>query len=213
MMLKRWLSSLLDMILPKRSDYSIVQGLTEKKIQLLPRAEAMEWIHPLFTYKDYRVKAIIWELKYRENTLPLEHIGKILYEEILSKISDIVLFENDAQFVLIPVPITPQGRSVRGFNQSEYIAKSILEYDLSHTLLYAPQWLEKVMETPKQSHTESKDERMTNLRGCFKANPQIENKHIILIDDVVTTGSTLAEARETLLSVGARDVFAFTLAH
>jgi len=208
--------AILDFVLPPRSDFAIVKELNEEKINSLPKAEnvaEMDWIHPLFHYKDNKVRAIIWELKYRENVFPLEHIGRLIYEEIIALISDIVLFDNDAQFLLIPIPITKERRIERGYNQSELIAKSIIENDVARTLLYAPQWFEKIKETPKQSRSESKQERISNLIGSFSADPRVEGKYVILIDDVVTTGSTLFEAKNTLMQNNARDVFAFTIAH
>ena len=207
---------IVDFILPPRSNFEIVKKLDEKTINSLPKGPEVEncdWIHPLFHYKDAKVRAIIWELKYRENILPLEHIGKLIYEEIIALISDIVLFNTDAEFLLIPIPITDQRRSERGYNQSELICRAIVENDLSHILLYAPQWFQKIKETTSQSHSQSREERIKNLIGCFKADFRVEGKYVILIDDVVTTGSTLSEARSTLLSAGARDVYAFTIAH
>ena len=213
---KDFFKYLLGLILPTRTDYAIVQKLDEETINNLPKSPGvkdMDWIHPLFHYKDSRVKAIIWELKYKENTRVLDHIGKLLFEEIIALASDIVLFNSDAEFLLVPIPMTNEGRRERGYNQSEYIAKAILENDLSHPLLYAPQWLEKIKETPRQSRSESRQERISNLSGALEANPRVNGKYIILIDDVVTTGSTLSEARKTLLGSGSRDVFAFTIAH
>ena len=214
--IKNFFFSALDSVVPPRTNFAIVKRLDEKTIDSLPKApkvDDMDWIYPLFHYKDNRVRAIIWELKYRENTSPLEHIGKLFYEEIIDLISDIALFNSDAEFLLIPVPITLDRRTERGYNQSEWISKEILKNDLTHTLLYAPQWFEKIKETPRQSHSESKQDRIQNLIGSFRADPKVGGKYVILIDDVVTTGSTLSEARNTLLSSGARDVFAFTIAH
>jgi len=214
--LKNFLYSILETIAPKRVNFAIVQKLDESeftKIGEAPKVLGQDWIHPLFPYKDSRVRAIIWELKYRENTLPLEHIGKIMYDEILSLLSDIILFNADAEFLLIPIPISNERRVERGYNQSELIAKSILENDAERLLLYAPQWFQKIKETPSQSHSQSKQERVQNLAGCFSADPRVQSKYIILIDDVVTTGSTLSEARSTLLETGVREVFAFTIAH
>jgi ComF family protein len=213
---KNFFVEIVDFLLPLRSDFKIVKSLDEESIINLPKAPevfGLYWIYSLFHYKNRKVKAIIWELKYREVTLPLNVIGRLLYEEIILCISDIVLFDSDAKFVLIPIPISQSRRTERGFNQSEHIAKSILENDLERILLYAPQWFEKIKETPRQSHSMSKDERIKNLKDSFRANLQVEGKYIILIDDVVTTGSTLVEARKVLLEKGAKDVKAFTIAH
>ena len=214
--IKKSLNFITDFILPPRDDFAIVKKLDEKAFNSLPKAPPlpnMDWISALFHYKDNRVRAIIWKLKYKENTLPLEHIGQLLYEEIIALISDISLFNAEAEFILIPIPISLERRSERGYNQSEHIAKAILDYDHDRTLTYAPQWLNKIKETAIQSRSVSREERMRNLVGCFEANPLVEGKYVILIDDVVTTGSTLSEARNTLLSAGVRDVFAFTIAH
>ena len=207
---------LLDLIAPHRENFTVIQKLTAEDIPSLPKSTPVSghsYVHALFQYRDYRVRALIWELKYRHNTLHLETIGQLLYDEIPALMTDAILFDCDSKWILIPIPISRERRIERGYNQSEYIAKAIFMCDTSHTLLYAPQWLEKIKETPKQSRSHTRQERMKNLVGCFSANPQVENTYVILIDDVVTTGSTLAEARETLLGAGAKNVFAFTIAH
>lgn len=214
--LQSFFVKILDIIAPRRENSVLVDMVNKETVQKLEKAvpvESMPWIYPLFYYKDPKVKAIIWELKYRENTAPLGTLGEILYEEIMDLASNILIFNDDAQFLLIPIPISVSRRIERGFNQSEYIAKSILPYDNERLLVYAPQWLQKIKETEIQSRSATKEGRMKNLIGCFEANDQVSGKYVILIDDVVTTGSTLSEARTTLLSAGARDVFAFTLAH
>ncbi len=214
--MEKFFSSVLDLVLPRRTDFQVVEKLDEKAFSTLQKAlpvAGMDFISALFSYKDNRVRAVIWELKYRENTAPLDHIGRLLFEEIFSAISDLILFDGDAQFLLIPIPMTDSRRAERGYNQSEYIAKAILENDIQHIFLYAPQWFAKIKETPRQSRSESKQERISNLVDCFNASEKVSGKYVILIDDVVTTGSTLAEARKTLLAAGARDVLAFTIAH
>lgn len=211
-----FLSKILDSIFPKREDFRRVTILTKEEIESLPKSptfEKIEWIYPLFKYKDPTVKAIVWELKYRENTFPLEYIGRIFYDLIMAQMSDILIFDSDARFVLIPIPISPTTRSERGFNQSELIAKSIIPYDIEHKLLYAPQWLEKIKDTQKQSKSSTREDRLKNLLDCFLADKKINDYYVFLIDDVVTTGSTLSEARKTLLEVGAKEIFAFTIAH
>ena len=214
--LKKLSTNFLDFFLPRRKDFLLVENLNFENISLLPKAlpiADLDWIHPLFAYKENRVRAIIWELKYKKNFLPLEHIGKLMYEEIMALISDILLFNNDAKFLLIPIPISTERRMERGYNQSEQIAKAILEHDLEHILLYAPQWFLKIKDTPKQSLSQSKERRLENLSGCFSANPRVLGKYVILVDDVITTGSTLSESRKTLSEAGVQDVLAFTIAH
>jgi len=213
---KNLLTALLDIILPPRADYALVRKLDSTAVQELPRSlrvKNLQWIHPLFAYKNESVRALIWELKYKGTTLPLEHIAPLMYDEILAVLSDVALFDADARFLLVPVPISASRRHDRGYNQSEYIAKAILDHDHSHSLLYAPQWFQKIKDTPIQSHSHSREERVRNLLGCFQADPRVDGMYAILIDDVVTTGSTLSEARSTLLAAGAKDVFAFTIAH
>lgn len=210
------LLKLFDFLLPPRSDFEIVQKLTEEEIVSFPkslRVLGFEWIVPLFQYKDKRVKAIIWELKYKENIKPLPTVGKLIYDEIVQTISDIVIFNKNAEFLLIPVPMTEKSKIVRGYNQSELISKAILENDTQRILVYAPQWFLKIKETPKQSHSDTKEDRMRNLENCFEANKNVSSKYVFLIDDVVTTASTLKEARKTLISAGVEEVYAFTIAH
>jgi ComF family protein len=214
--IKKFLGNIIDSVFPRRSNFDIVKKISEKDLLNLPKAGKVQnfgWIYSLFNYKNDSVKAIIWELKYKDNTAVLEYIGKILYDEIMALVSDIILFDQKAEFLLIPIPISNKRRSERGYNQSEYISRSIMENNNAHILLYSPQWFQKTKDTISQSHSQSKEERMKNLTGCFEANPNVEGKYVILIDDVATTGSTLSEARKTLLEVGAKYVYAFTIAH
>lgn len=214
--IKDFVSKILDSIFPRRSDFQKINSLSIEDIDYLPKSQPMEkfdWIFPIFQYKNETVRSIIWELKYRENTKPIEHIGKIIYEHIIAQISDITIFDNDAIFAIIPIPLYPLRKFERGFNQSELIAKSIISNDNERKLLYAPQWLEKIKDTAKQSRSDSREERLKNLKDCFKANQKVSNYYVFIIDDVTTTGSTLSEARKTLLEAGAKDVFGFTIAH
>ncbi|MDQ5949072.1 MAG: competence protein ComFC [Patescibacteria group bacterium] len=208
--------SFLNVIAPQRSHFEIARNITESEINDLPRATQVHdhaWVTALFQYKHPTVKAIIWELKYHENILPLHYIAPLLYDHMIELMSDVMMFDGDARFLLIPIPISTERRIMRGYNQSEHIARAIVNQDIAHVMTYAPQWFEKIIDTPPQSHTASKAERMYNLNKCFRADPRVQNTYVILIDDVVTTGSTLSEARKTLLEAGAKNVYAFTIAH
>jgi predicted amidophosphoribosyltransferase len=67
----------------------------------------------------------------------------------------------------------------------------------------------------KQSHTESRIERFTNIQNVFSLqhNNTIHNRCIIIIDDVITTGATMSVVRQLLLEAGARHVICIALAH
>ncbi len=207
--------SLLDSLFPKRVNAHIVSSLSPDELISLPppHTNPLPHIQSLYTYKDPRVKAIIWELKYHGETTFLSTIGRMLYEEMIQTIADIRLFDRQARFALIPVPIHPHTRQERGYNQSEYIARSIIQYDTHHILLYAPQWLEKTKLTQRQSHTHSRQERLHNLSFAYRAHPNVSGYYVFLVDDVTTTGSTLQAAKETLQKSGSKAVYGFTIAH
>jgi ComF family protein len=111
--------------------------------------------------------------------------------------------------VLVPVPLHPRRRRERGYNQSELLAKKIgalvgVTVDMAI--------IRRVRYTDQQAML-ARDERRNNVHGAFKAEPARSNgKHIMLVDDVFTTGATLSECAATLLGAGAWRVSAMTLA-
>lgn len=107
--------------------------------------------------------------------------------------------------IIIPVPIYPADKRKRGFNQSELIAK---EVGRILNISVCTNCIEKVRVTQPQKLL-SKNERKNNLKDAFavKSSKLIQEKRIILIDDVCTTGSTLAELTKTLRQNGASAVY------
>ena len=77
----------------------------------------------------------------------------------------------------------------------------------------------KIKDTEHQARIKNRNERIKNMTGTFaikdleKNKKLIMKKNIILIDDILTTGATLSEARKVLRQAGARKVIAFTVAH
>lgn len=104
---------------------------------------------------------------------------------------------------LIPVPMHPKDLQKRGFNQAEHLGKwcaRYLEIPLRTDLL------KKVRRT-KAQHDLSARERQKNLHGAYLAHPTLlRGKRILLIDDVITTGATMAECADTLRHMGALSV-------
>ena len=114
---------------------------------------------------------------------------------------------------MIPIPLSNERRKERGFNQNELLIKEVLA--INNNIGFSFDSIAKIKNTVAQSSIKNRRKRMENLKGCFVViNPKfVCGKNIILVDDVVTTGSTLREARAVLLSAGARHVFAIAIAH
>lgn len=124
------------------------------------------------------------------------------------------------ELLVIPIPLSKKRERSRGFNQSTILAQIFCDY-FSYAL---NENLKRIKNRPPQSSLNEK-ERAKNIKNVFawsedilelKANAKkpkiLENKTIILIDDVVTTGATLNEAAKILKAAGANKVCALVLA-
>ena len=100
--------------------------------------------------------------------------------------------------VICPVPLHPQKEKKRGYNQSWWIASGIAT-QMQRTL--SDDNLKRVTATETQTK-KTRFERWQNVEGIFELNdPEaFSGKHILLIDDVITTGSTLEACAQSILS-------------
>lgn len=105
--------------------------------------------------------------------------------------------------ILVPVPLHPARLQQRGFNQAHELAKC-----LSNRLSIANEYrlVKKVRHTAAQSELHSIRQRQANIRNCFQIDGKIKNLHVAIVDDVITTGTTMKELSRTLLDAGARQV-------
>ncbi len=106
--------------------------------------------------------------------------------------------------LVVPVPLHAMRLAERGFNQSALLARIVARR------LHAPfkaLALARVRDTPRQALLE-RDARLTNVAGAFAcARPaSVAGRHVLLVDDVCTTGATLASASDALARAGARRV-------
>ena len=150
-------------------------------------------------------KALIHELKY--------HHGLFLAADIRTLFGNLPGIKNFlANAILVPVPLHPRKQRERGFNQSYYIAKSLLPL---HRTLTLQCLLRRTIDTSTQTRL-NRQERQKNLKRAFslksQTNLEVNKKHII-IDDVFTTGATLNSCSQVLYQVGIRDLHVLTLAH
>ena len=110
--------------------------------------------------------------------------------------------------IIIPVPMYKNKKSARGYNQAELLAQ-----ELQDITPYKKGILLKIKDTKKQS-TLNKQEREQNLIGAYKIQNGeiIQNKNIILLDDIYTTGSTANECSKILKQAGANKICVLTIA-
>jgi ComF family protein len=104
------------------------------------------------------------------------------------------------------VPLTKRRRNERGYNQAEKIAFYLSRLKNKNSVCL----LKKNKETDSQTKLNKKD-RLKNLKDVFIFSSKIVPKNIVLVDDVVTTGSTLNECAKVLKKAGVEKVWGFTL--
>ena len=106
--------------------------------------------------------------------------------------------------ILIPVPMHPLKEYLRRFNHSEMLCAY-----LSHAteIPYSTELLRKTRLTGEQKQQASAAERRRNIRGSFEADPLVRGLHIVLVDDVFTTGATVYECAKALKQQGASKVY------
>lgn len=182
-----------------------------------PKAERYteKWIYPVFDYRHPPIKKSIWLLKYKNKKVVAKILGEILHEHILEEFSDLESFENFKNPILIPIPLSKKRYKERGYNQAELLCKEILNQDKENIFELETKVLLKNKETEHQARIKNRNERLKNLKNTFSVvnSEKIKDRNIILIDDVTTTGATLAEARKILKISGAKKVIAFAVAH
>jgi len=160
------------------------------------------------SFMIYRPKGIgqklIHALKYKDNQ-QLGHILGTMFAEELLKAN----FQEKYDLV-IPIPLHKKKLRVRGYNQSECIAEPIAkELQLPH----APHGLIRKVFTKTQTRKD-KVHRWSGLDNPFVPNGECElnERRILLVDDVITTGATISAAVEALISAGATTVGVVSLA-
>jgi competence protein ComFC len=153
---------------------------------------------------DGALREIIHAFKYDSRRSLADPLGQLIRAS-----AHPVLDDSDC---VVPVPLHPWRRMRRGFNQAHDLAKRF-DRPVMNAL-----W--RVRATPPQM-TLNAETRRTNVRGAFAVSPlcgagldgpPIDDRVVVLVDDVRTTGATLDECAKVLLDAGAREVRALTIA-
>ena len=108
---------------------------------------------------------------------------------------------------VVPVPLHWTRKWSRGFNQSLILAKAVSK-TLGIPVLSA---LRRTKRTKDQTKL-SREARLANVRGAFRAVCKVKGRKVLLLDDVTTTGATLEECRRVLTQAGAAEISAAVVA-
>ena len=142
----------------------------------------------LFRY-EFPVDRLIQALKYGHQLPLAAWLGAQLGERLVAGDFDLV----------VPLPLHPARLRARGFNQSLEIARPL---GRALGIPVAPDGLIRTRATPPQAELPLK-ERARNVRGAFEYRGELAGQRVLLVDDVMTTGSTLREAARILALHGA----------
>ncbi len=164
----------------------------------------IEHAYALFFYKKgERVQQLLHEVKYRGNTKLGHQLGVQLGKTIKS-------YKNAHYDYIIPIPLHPKKEKLRGYNQAAIIADGIEE---------STQTPVNTMAVKRNIHTSSQTrkgryERWQNVKDIFLiVQPEeLRNKHILLVDDVITTGSTLEACINQIKTIEGTKVSIATIA-
>ncbi|MBI4119931.1 MAG: ComF family protein [Parcubacteria group bacterium] len=160
---------------------------------------------------------------YQTDTLAKKLIHALKYELVREIISTIAvalqresahlrrLIQTNQIDLIVPLPLHWRRLRDRGFNQSDLIAREIVEI-IQRPLI--ENMLKRKFHRQPQMRVKNRKNRERNIRGIFECvNPgAVKGKNVLLVDDVATTGATLREAARALKAAGAAKIFAFTLA-
>jgi ComF family protein len=153
--------------------------------------------------KGSRYQHIIHEIKYHNQ----KHLGKAMGKWFGYELQNTPFSYVD---IIVPVPLHYSKMKKRGYNQSELIAHGLSE---AMNIPVECKALKRTVNTDTQTR-KSKYERWINVEGIFQvvSPDKLKGKHILLVDDVVTTGSTLEACASAILTLDNTRVSVLTLA-
>lgn len=163
----------------------------------LAKSPAYDRTQALFAY-GFPVDKLIQRLKYAESLALAPLLGALLAQHHAQPAPD----------VWLPMPLHPRRLKERGFNQATEITRELARLSGVPT---QPAWARRERDTPPQAGLK-REARRKNMRGAFKCRPDVAGLHIGIVDDVMTTGSTLDALAEALKEAGAKEVSCLVVA-
>jgi ComF family protein len=165
------------------------------------RIRSFDNLFILFEFEE-KIRQLIHLLKYKQ------HLTLCRYFASEAKLI-IPNLNNQTYNEIIPVPLYKTRRRERGYNQSEEIANAMAKI---YNIPVKNEHLLRIRATSSQTKM-TKEEREKNVRNAFHCPVNLDGNHILLVDDVITTGSTIEVCVNILKKAGADIVDVFTIAH
>ena len=147
------------------------------------------------------VQRAVHGLKYSAHFLSAQLLGELLVERLKTR-------EQALPQLLLPMPLARGRLFTRGYNQAQELAR-VLGKQLN--IKVNPHAARKLRATADQIG-KTRRERQANVKGAFAVGPEVSGLHIALVDDVMTTGATLAELSRAAKAAGAARVEAWSAA-
>ena len=156
----------------------------------------------LLPYRDPFVHHCIRALKYEKHRKSIRLAADLLGEFLQKRCLEIDS-SSDTRYVLCVIPTTETRKLRDGYDHLHLLAQSLLETPFGHRLVYDRQVLSWCRPVSRQSTLRDRRERKENVQGALSVRSDIlTDLSWIILDDVVTTGATLSEARRALYACG-----------
>ena len=146
------------------------------------------------------VQELVYSLKYRNVRASAPRLAELMTAHLADR--------SIAADVIAPVPLHPSRERDRGYNQSELLTREISK---STGIPMSKEALTRTRNTPPQVSMSTPEERRKNVVGAFACVGDVASKRVLLVDDVVTTGATVAECSAQLRNAGAASIWVLSL--
>lgn len=164
-----------------------------------------------FKYIEKCVSPLYYSGAVRESLHRYKFSHTTAYADVYSKFIVKCIDENEISCDIITwVPLSRKRKRKRGYNQSELLGRLIAK----SLGMDCAELLKKLRDNPPQSLTGNAEKRRANAAGTYVCRKKslVDGKSVLLIDDIVTTGSTLSECAKMLKQAGAKEVICATVA-
>lgn len=167
-------------------------------------------------YRDPAVRALIRANKFHHSLHAARVLGVVFVEMLAGVLDEHALSVGGKPLVIIPIAASPRRMRMRGGNQVEWIIDAMAP-EVKGVYEYAPRALAR-HHRESQTHVQ-KNKRRENIRGAFfvpvhegRSPSFVHGATVVLVDDVVESGATMADARRALKEAGARRIIGVALA-